>query len=61
MPVWLLLSAPGRALFPPVTLNGGMVSCRASLLGTHSVVVDIAALEPKLQIWEGRMQGPVAA
>lgn len=36
--------------FPPVTLNGGMVSSRASPLGTHSVVLDIAVLECVLEM-----------
>lgn len=41
--------------FPPVTLNGGMLSSRASPLGTHSVVT-IAVLECVLELWERKMQ-----
>lgn len=52
MPVWFLLSAPGRApsFLPSLQMEEQFLP--ELLLGSHSVVLNIAVLECELAMWE---------
>lgn len=56
MPVWFLMSPPGRtpSFCPSLQMEEQFLP--GLLLGAHPVVLDIAVLECELAMWEEKMQ-----